>query len=70
MECGSADGLNDALNVDFVRRDTVPLRAMMMAYLKVLGRRWSVVEVRAEAVDVGLKCEEWVVGLGSLWLGK
>ena len=53
-----------------MQRDTVPLRAMMVAYLKVLGRRWSVVEVQAEAVDVGLKCEEWVVGLGSLWLGK
>ena len=46
------------------------LRAMMMASLKVLGRRWLVVEVRAEAVDVGCKCEKWVVVLGSLWLGK
>ncbi len=46
------------------------LRAMMMAYLNVLGRRWLVVEVRAEAVDVEWKCEKWVVLLGSLWLGK
>ena len=58
------------LNVDSVRRDPVLLRAMMMAYLKVLGRRWLVFEVGAEAVDVGCKCEKWVVMLGSLWLGK
>ena len=52
--------------MDFVRRDTVLLWVMMMAYLKVLGRRWLAVEVRAEAVDVGWKCEEWMVVLGSL----
>ena len=52
------------LNVDFVRRDTVLLRAMVMAYLKVLGRCWLVVEARAGAIDVGWKCEKWVVLLG------
>ena len=46
------------------------LRIMMIAYLKMLGRRWEVVEFWAEAVDVGWKCAEWVVALGSLWLGK
>ena len=43
---------------------------MMMAYSKVLESRWLVVEVGAKAVDVGWKCEKWVVVLGSLWLGK
>ncbi len=56
--------------MDFVWRNAVLLRAMMMAYSKVLGRRWLAVDVRAEAVDVGWKCEKWVVVLGSLWLGK
>lgn len=41
-----------------------------MAYSKVLGRRWLVVEVRVEAVNVEWKCDKWVVVLGSLWLGK